>query len=134
MSAAGPSITLTVPSYAGVDLDPRPRPFVRPVSRGRGEADLVLSVAGNEGGPLYVSRVVVGRRPPAGDVVPAGLRSPAADGTLPLTASSTAIAVDGSGWRSAAQDVASLFGPRVREAANRGAPEPELVIYEVGSF
>jgi hypothetical protein len=135
MSSAGPSVTLNVPSYAGVDLESRALGSVRPVSRGRGEdADLVLSVAGNDGGPLFVSRVVVGRRPSAGDVVPASLRSGIAAGSSPRTAMSSATTVEGSGWRRAPQHVSSLFGPAVRGAANGGPAEPEIVIYEVGSF
>jgi hypothetical protein len=134
-SVAGPSVTLTVPSYTGVDLDARERSLVRPVSRGREEAaELVVSVAGNGGGPLWVSRVVVGRLEAAGAVVPASLRSRAAGRVLPPPVSSRAIAVGGSGWRSAPQDLSSLFGPAVRRAANGGAAEPEIVIYEVGSF
>jgi hypothetical protein len=133
-SAAGPSVTLTVPSYTGIDLAANPKSPVRPVSRGRSEAgDLALSVAGNGGGPLFVSRVVVGGRQAAGAVVPASLRSPAGQ-ILPPAVSSRTIEVAGSGWRSAAQDLSSLFGPAVRRTANGGAAEPEIVIYEVGSF
>jgi hypothetical protein len=134
-SHAGPSVTLTVPSYTGIDLGASSQGTVRPVSRGRREAgDLVLSVAGNGGGPLYVSRVVVGQRQAAGTVVPASLRTSAAGQNLPPTVSSRAIEVAGSGWRSATQDLSSLFGPAVRRTANGGAAEPEIVIYEVGSF
>ncbi len=135
MSAAGPSITLTVPSYTGVDFAARAQALVRPVSQGRGQAgDLVVSVAGNSGGPLFVSRVVFGRHEAAGSVVPASLRSSTAGRSLPPAVSSRAIEVEGSGWQSAAQDLSSLFGPAVRRAANGRAAEPEIVIYEVGSF
>jgi hypothetical protein len=134
MSAAGPSVTLTVPSYTGIDLAANPKAPVQTVSRGRGEAgDLVLSVAGNGGGPLFVSRVVVGGRQAAGAVVPASLRGPARE-ILPPAVSSRTIEVAGSGWRSAMQDFSSLFGAAVRRTGNGGSAAPEIVIYEAGTF